>query len=153
MPRINIVGVSSKSRGQGCLNMTIGFLLTFCAFGCDKEETDPPKLYSRNLTLERVENADLEIILNEIETTTKTSIKDIRKDMDGHDMFLYSSGDVVVFVRRKFDKSCDERGCPWEVNISPTNLTMPQAFQKKAVDSAFTSMVGADEIQSHLGLR
>lgn len=128
------------------------FALVISITGCQKEDRKLDKVYSRELTLEKVEDGDMEAILNGIARATNTSVQDIRKDADGNDMFLYSNDNVVVFVRRKFDEVCGAQGCSWKVDVSPTGTALPEASQKKVVDEAFASMAGADGIESHLSV-
>lgn len=133
-------------------HIAVSIALALSIIGCNKEEPKLDKLYSRNLTLENVEAGDMESVLNSIARATNTSAQDVRKDLDGNDMFLYSSDDVVVFVSRKFDEACGEQGCSWKVDVSPTDTALPAASQKEVVDEAFTSMARADDIQPHLSI-
>lgn len=134
-----------------CISAIIA--LSLSAIGCKKEESGLNKLYSRDLTLRHVDNDKLGSILNSMAIAAKTSKKDIRKDADGSDMFLYSSSDVVIFVRRKFDEPCDEFGCTWKVGVSPADTALSNASQKELVDTAFTSITGAQDIQSHMNIK
>lgn len=131
-------------------HIVVSIALTLAIVGCKKEEPNLGKLYSRNLTLQHVKGTELETVLRSIATATNTSQKDVRKDIDGNDMFLYSSNDVLIFVRRKFDEPCGELGCSWKVDVSPADTALSEASQKEVVDTAFTSMARVGDIQSHL---
>lgn len=84
--------------------------------------------------------AELESALSRIATATDTTQKNVRKDADGNNMFLYSNDDVVIFVRRKFDRPCGKLGCSWKVDISPTDTALPKDSQKELVEIAFASL-------------
>lgn len=133
-------------------HIAVSIALTLAIVGCKKEESNLKKLYSRNLILQQVEEGEMGAVLNSIARATNTSAKDVQKDLDGNDMFLYSNDDVVVLVQREFDEPCGEQGCPWEVGVSATDTTLPEASQKEVVDEAFTSIARAAEIQSHLNI-
>lgn len=130
--------------------VAFGAALTFPIFGCVNDNNDFGRLYSRSLTLKQVKEKELVSVLRVIADVTDTSKKEVRKDMDGNDMFLYSSSDVVIFVRRKFDEPCGALGCSWKVDVSPADTARPEASQKEVVDTALTSMASAKSIQSHL---
>jgi hypothetical protein len=132
--------------------IALSLALILSITGCKKEDSNLEKLYSRNLVLQQVEEGEMRAVLNSIARATNTSAKDVQKDLDGNNMFLYSNDDVVVLVQRKFDEPCGEQGCPWEVGISATDTTLPEASQKEVVDEAFTSIARAAEIQSHLNV-
>ena len=116
---------------------------------CKKEDQTLDKLYSRQLVLEQVQSDDVEGILSGIATATNTSRKDVRKDVDGNDMFLYSNNDVTIFMRRKFDEACNAQGCSWKVDVSPSDTALSEASQKEVVDDAFDSMTVVPNVRSH----
>lgn len=153
MPSRNIVGANLVRYKRHFSHVAVGVALALSIVGCKKEDNDLGKLYSRNLTLQQVKEGELASVLSEIADATDTSQKDVRKDMDGNDMFLYSSDDVVIFVRRKFDEPCDELRCSWKVDVSPADTAQSEASQKEVVNSAFTSMASASGIQSHLNIK
>lgn len=109
------------------------------------------RLYSRTLTIRDVMQSDQRRILENVAKATGTTRQDVRKDADGNDMFLYSNGDVVVFLRRKFDEPCTSSGCAWEVDISATNSAREEEAQKKVVDKAFVSLSNDAGLRSRLG--
>lgn len=132
--------------------LVVSIVLTISVSSCKEGGSDLNKIYSRNLTLQHVKETELQAVLDRIESVTNANKKDVRKDNDGNDMFLYSSSDVVVFVRRKFDEPCSELGCSWKIDVSSAKASLPEFSQKEAVDAVLASMIRNDDIHSHLNI-
>lgn len=141
-----MLNVGSRMHGA---SVAVFLALTLAVAGCKKGDANLGQLYSRNLTLRHVRASELEAILGDVAAATRSSRKDVREDLDGSDMFIYSNNDLVIFIRRKFDEPCDQLGCAWKVNVSPADTTLSETSQKRIVDAAFSSVVGLGAIQAH----
>lgn len=152
MPSRILRGASLVTYGTRFLYIALGVAMITLVASCNKEDSNLTKMYTRTLILQHVKDPELDAILKGMAMATNTSQKDAKRDTDGNDMFLFSSSDVVVFVRRKFDEPCNELGCSWKVDISAVKASLPEASQKEVVDAAFTSMVGVGDVHSHLSV-
>jgi len=124
-------------------------LSAFVLTSCNGDNEKLGKLYSRSLVISNVQDAEIPALLRTMAESTNTSEKEVRKDLDGNNMFLYSGDNVVLFVRRKFGEQCTNGLCSWKINVSPAKTNMHTDEQKAVVDEAFNHLASIGYIADH----
>lgn len=120
------------------------FIIAIAVVASSCEKVDSGRLYSRNLELKYARTDDVRERLKDIQELVGAQERNVQRDLDGNEMYLYSDRDVVIFVRREFGSECESETCPWTLTVSSTDTSVPISTQKELVDNAIKSLRNLD---------